>query len=128
MNQIESSARPYFRHRQQLSLDREFLWMGTRLVIHVVLQNVVITLLHEAHSGIVAMKRLARRHFYFPNIDGKLEDCIVECISCQEKANMNPKSDLCNWLGPKSPFVRVHVSSIVSISIMFFVFFDDVIA
>ena len=22
---------------------------------------------------------------------------------------MNPKSDLCNWLGPKSPFVRVHV-------------------
>ena len=22
---------------------------------------------------------------------------------------MNPKSDVCNWLGPKSPFVRVHV-------------------
>ena len=109
VNQVESNARPYFRHRQQLSLDREFLWMGTRLVIPVVLQNAVIGLLHETHSGIVAMKRLARRHFYFPNINGKLENCVAECISCQEKANMNPKSDLCNWLGPKSPFVRVHV-------------------
>ena len=109
VNQVESNARPYFRHRRQLSLDREFLWMGTRLVIPVVLQNAVVRLLHETHSSIVAMKRLARRHFYFPNIDGQLEDCVAECISCQEKANMNPKSDLCNWLGPKSPFVRVHV-------------------
>ena len=105
VNQVKSNVRPYFRHRQQLSLDREFLWMGTRLVIPVVLQNAVIRLLHETDSGIVAMKRLARRHFYFPNIDGKLEDCVAECISCQEKANMNPK----NRLGPKSPFVRVHV-------------------
>ena len=71
MNQVESNARPYFRHRQQLSLDSEFLWMGTRLVIPVVLQNAVIRLLHETHSSIVAMKLLARRHFYFTNIDGK---------------------------------------------------------
>ena len=60
---IESNARPYFHLRQQLSLDREFLWMGTRLVIPVVLQNAVIRLLHETHSGIVAMKRLARSIF-----------------------------------------------------------------
>ena len=70
VNQVESNARPYFRHRRQLSLDREFLWMGTRLVIPVVLQNAVVRLLHETHFGIVAMKRLARRHLYFPNIDG----------------------------------------------------------
>ena len=87
VNQVESNTRPYFRHWLDSNYRWivEFLWMGTRLVIPVILQNAVIRLLHETHSGIVAMKRLARRHFYYPNIDGKLEDFVAECISCQEK-------------------------------------------
>ena len=93
----------------QLSIHHEALWLGPRLVVPESLKKEVLQLLHESHMGIVATKRAAREHFWYPGIDKGIENIVGTCEICQKSASCQPRGPLSKRSWPSSPFVRIHV-------------------
>ncbi|UYV69686.1 K02A2.6-like [Cordylochernes scorpioides] len=54
------------------------------------------------------MKIIARRYFWWPGIDGNIEDMARECTICQKSANM-PPSTISEWTWPEKPWHRLHM-------------------
>ncbi|UYV64975.1 K02A2.6-like [Cordylochernes scorpioides] len=79
-----------------------------RIVIPPKLRSQILRDLHEMHFGIVKMKMIARRYFWWPGIDGNIEDMARECAICQESANM-PPSTISEWTWPEKPWHRLHM-------------------
>ncbi|UYV69343.1 K02A2.6-like, partial [Cordylochernes scorpioides] len=101
--------RPYFNRRNELSLHRECLLWGNRVVIPPVLQGRTLEQLHETHPGIVQMKAIARSHVWWPGMDKAIENKVERCKNCQLVRN-NPKpSPVHPWTAPVKPWSRIHV-------------------
>ncbi|UYV65035.1 K02A2.6-like [Cordylochernes scorpioides] len=101
--------RPYFNRRNELSLHRECLLWGNRVVIPPVLQRRTIEQLHETHPGIVQMKAIARSHVWWPGMDKAIENRVERCENCQLVRN-NPKpSPVHPWTAPVKPWSRIHI-------------------
>ncbi|UYV67323.1 K02A2.6-like, partial [Cordylochernes scorpioides] len=102
-------CRPYFNRRNELSLHRECLLWGNRVVIPPVLQRKTIEQLHETHPGIVQMKAIARSHVWWPGMDKAIENRVERCENCQLVRN-NPKpSPVHPWTAPVKPWSRIHI-------------------
>ncbi|UYV74121.1 K02A2.6-like [Cordylochernes scorpioides] len=78
------------------------------IVIPPKLRTQILRDLHEMHFGIVKMKIIARRYFWWPGIDGNIEDMPRECTICQESANMPPPT-ISEWTWPEKPWHRLHM-------------------
>ncbi|XP_040071583.1 uncharacterized protein LOC115331590 isoform X2 [Ixodes scapularis] len=63
---------PYFCRRQELTVVQDLLYWGQRVVIPGAAQKEMLNLLHEAHQGATAMKRVARTLFWWPGLDGEV--------------------------------------------------------
>ncbi|UYV84832.1 K02A2.6-like, partial [Cordylochernes scorpioides] len=101
--------RPYFNRRNELSLHRECLLWGNRVVIPPVLQRRTMEQLHETHPGIVQMKAIARSHVWWPGMDKAIENRVKGCENCQLVRN-NPKpSPVHPWTAPVKPWSRIHI-------------------
>ncbi|UYV83534.1 K02A2.6-like [Cordylochernes scorpioides] len=101
--------RPYFNRRNELSLHRECLLWGNRVVIPPVLQRRTIEQLHETHPGIVQIKAIARSHVWWPGMDKAIENRVERCENCQLVRN-NPKpSPVHPWTAPVKPWSRIHI-------------------
>ena len=108
-NQISRSRMIYYKERLQLSLDAGCLWFGDRIVVPTTLLDDILWLLHETHSGVVNTKMIARRHFWFPQMNQRIEQMIGSCTTCQMAANAPPKTAMKSWTWPTAPWSRIHV-------------------
>uniref|UniRef100_A0A914VI11 RNA-directed DNA polymerase n=1 Tax=Plectus sambesii TaxID=2011161 RepID=A0A914VI11_9BILA len=54
------------------------------------------------------MKKLARRHVYWPKIDAAIERTVKECKQCATTAKNPKKTTLHSWPKPEAPWERVH--------------------
>ena len=108
-NQVPESLQPYYRKRDELSVQGGCLTWGVRTVIPTVLRAQVLQLLHLTHAGMVSMKRLARAYVWWPNIDLDIEETVRICRDCGEVSKMLPKVVIHPWVRPSGPFQRVHV-------------------
>lgn len=59
-SEVTTDLRPYLRRKDELSIGRGCLFLGTRVVIPAKCQKQVLEELHMGHQGIVKMKGLAR--------------------------------------------------------------------
>ena len=66
---VPADVMPYFRHRNELSMERGVLLMSGRVVVPRAMQPEVLKLLHAGHTGIVKTKALARSYVYWPSLD-----------------------------------------------------------
>ena len=73
---------PYYRRREEISTQAEYLFWGSCVIIPPRLQKSVLDEIHETHMGIVKTKSLARSHFYFPGIDAQIEKMCRNCNNC----------------------------------------------
>lgn len=108
-SQIDSSLRPYFEKRNELSIEEKCIFYGNRIIIPNSLQDKILNLLHLGHSGIVRSKIKARGYCWFPGIDQMIEDKCNTCGTCQVAGNKTSTSDLVSWPLANFPFERVHV-------------------
>ena len=73
----------YFVHRHELSVENGCLMWGLRVVIPPQLRSHVMSMLHDGHPGMTAMKQLARSIVWWPGLDHQVEDCVRGCQVCQ---------------------------------------------
>ncbi|UYV73818.1 K02A2.6-like [Cordylochernes scorpioides] len=99
---------PYYKVRNELSVDFGCLQWKERIVIPPKLRSQILIDLHEMHFEIVKMKIIARRYFWWPGIDKSIEDMARQCTICQESADM-PPSMITEWTWPEKPWHRLHL-------------------
>ncbi|KAK3854724.1 hypothetical protein Pcinc_038818 [Petrolisthes cinctipes] len=80
---LEPELRPFWGVRSLLSVDKEFIVYGPRLIIPHSLRRETLSRLHESHQGIDRTKRRARQTVYWPGIDRDIENIVSSCQQCR---------------------------------------------
>ncbi|KAJ8356082.1 hypothetical protein SKAU_G00188760 [Synaphobranchus kaupii] len=101
--------KPYLTRRNELSVQAGCVLWGRRVIIPPGLQRKLLQQLHEGHCGMVRMKELARSYFWWPGLDGQIEETVRACTSCQQVRCMPQPASLHPWDCPEVPWQRVHV-------------------
>ena len=95
--------------KEELSLERDCILRGARVVIPTPLRNRVIKEIHEGHQGIVKSKAIARSFVWWPGIDKDIENYVKNCEQCALNQN-NPKPiSLHPWEYARYPWQRLHI-------------------
>lgn len=98
----------YWKKRNELTIERNCLLWGSRVVIPTQSRTIIMNMLHLGHQGIVRMKTLARQHVYWPSIDKDIEARVERCHECQKTRNDPPKSTH-PWEAADAPWSRIHI-------------------
>lgn len=104
----EDNLRPFFKRKNELTVENDCILLGNKTVIPKSLQNDVLRLLQ--HNGIVRSKMLMRSYCWWPNKNLDTEKYIASYNLCQQCQNVsNPNSTLSQW--PRAPynFFRMHI-------------------
>ncbi|XP_054265657.1 uncharacterized protein K02A2.6-like [Macrosteles quadrilineatus] len=100
---------PFQRRRLELSVDKNCILWGSRVVIPEMLRENVIQMLHEQHPGITRMKLLARSYVWWPGIEKSIEETVASCFVCQGTRNASPRVPLHQWPLATERWRRVHI-------------------
>jgi transposase InsO family protein len=108
-SEVIGESKQLFLRKEALTMVRECIMLGNRVVIPKVLRDRVLAQMHEGHPGISRMKALARSYAYWPSIDAHIEDLVRSCNQCASVAKSPIKSELFSWPKPEKPWERVHL-------------------
>ncbi|RXN11097.1 putative protein K02A2.6-like protein [Labeo rohita] len=90
----------------------EFFQSAVEYLGHVIdasgLHTEVLKQLHVGHCGMVRMKEIARSYFWWPGVDGQIEEKARTCTSCQSIRNVPQVAPLHPWEYPEKPWHRIH--------------------
>ena len=101
--------KPFFHHRYELSIERDCLLWGIRVVIPTRYQKDMLEELHVGHRGIVRMKELACSYFWWPNVDLEIEQTVRNCSSCQQVRKTTGVSSISTLIVASNPWHRIHI-------------------
>ena len=100
---------PFYRRRQELTIEGSCLLWGTRVVIPRKLQTHTLQELHRDHPGAFRMKSLARVYLWWPGLDKEIEDLAKSCLPCQSVKQAPAAAPLHPWIWPTKPWQKIHV-------------------
>ena len=98
----------YALKRDELTIEKECLMWGQRVIIPEKLRGMVLEKLHESHFGIVRMKSMARSVVWWPNIDKNIEELSRFCEFCVEVNDSPRRMKLSPWPYPNHAWHRIH--------------------
>lgn len=104
----DSEYKVFYQKKDELSVYKDCILWGSRVVIPEIMRPKVIEELHRNHDGIVITKAMARSYFWWPGIDKNIEDAVKNCNTCAENRNMPPKV-VHQWIRPNKAWSRLHV-------------------
>ena len=76
---------------QQLYIEDEVIYFGSRVVIPTNQQLRLLTELHYSHIGVVRMKETVRRYFWWPAITKDIEVIAASCEGCRKYRRRPPR-------------------------------------
>ena len=100
--------KPYWSKWMELSSQSECLLWGGRVIAPEVGQSKVLQELHEAHPGLIQMKRIAWTLVWWPGLDKNIEERVQHCLECQSNQCFPPLSPLQPWKRPTRQWSRLH--------------------
>uniref|UniRef100_A0A914WSH7 RNA-directed DNA polymerase n=1 Tax=Plectus sambesii TaxID=2011161 RepID=A0A914WSH7_9BILA len=100
---------PFFKVRHELEFLNQCLLWGLRTVIPATLQKKVLNQLHQTYPGQSAMKRMARKFFWWPGLDKDIEELVSNCDACNQVRSDPTKVPLRPWPIAERPWQRVHI-------------------
>ena len=117
-------ASPYFKFRDELSIEFGCVLRGSRVVIPALLRESLLRELHSSYFGISRMKAVARSFFWWPGIDDEIANLCSSCDLCQQNARSPSKEQTHQWVYPSRPFERIHIDYAEFEGRMFFLVVD----
>ena len=105
--EISKELSPYFKCRNELTIEQNCILRGIRVVIPEKLQGEVLRELHAFHEGVVKMKSRARGYCWWPSIDSDIESMLADCESCRNVLSA-PATKTQTWSWPEKPWQRLH--------------------
>ena len=110
-SQLDSDLQPYSTRRMELSVEDHIVMWGRRVIIpdDQAIRSQLLVELHANHPGIVKMKALARSYFWWPKLDGDLEQVVRTCRECQEHQRDAAQAPIHPWEFPPNPWQRIHI-------------------
>lgn len=107
-NVLGEKYEPYFRRRNELSIDKECLLWGYRVIIPSNVKDQVMKELHASHLGTTRMKEISRSYFWWPGMDKEIEDITNNCMVCLQNRKNPEKVKLSVWPQPPTVWHRLH--------------------
>lgn len=101
--------KPFSAVRDALTVRGDVILHDGRIVIPESLQSRIVDMLHEQHLGIVRMKQLARRYFFWPGLSAEIEQKAKSCEACKSFNVDTARKIFIPWPEPHVPFERVHI-------------------
>ncbi|KAL3191196.1 hypothetical protein MRX96_018769 [Rhipicephalus microplus] len=95
--QHHEQCRPYFNRRTDLTVSDNLVYWGHRIVVPVAERRRSLSLLHETHPGIVAMKSITRTLFWYPGLDSDIQRLVKSCDVCAEASATPPAQVPVSW-------------------------------
>ncbi|XP_048091652.1 uncharacterized protein K02A2.6-like [Alosa alosa] len=92
-----------------MSVHKNCVLWGNRVVIPEQVRKDVLALLHDAHPGIVRMKGIARSYVWWPGLDAKVEQMVRGCSTCQQSRHAPPKAPVHPWECILRRWSRLHI-------------------
>ncbi|KFD49780.1 hypothetical protein M513_09375 [Trichuris suis] len=99
----------FIQRKSEISVHRNCLLWGNRVIIPEKAKTKVLELLHEAHPGMVRMKTLARSYVWWPRLGDDIEDTVKGCTVCQETQNAPKRAPMNPWERTETPWSRLHL-------------------
>ena len=81
---LSSCVKPYWKIRDELSVCKQLLLRGDRIVVPSSLQQDILQRLHQGHQGIVKCKLRARCSVWWPEISKQIDKVIQDCQTCSQ--------------------------------------------
>ncbi|KAL3211865.1 hypothetical protein MRX96_036235 [Rhipicephalus microplus] len=82
--------------------------MCHRIVVPVAARRRSLSLLHETHPGIVAMKSIARTLIWYPGLDSDIERLVKSCDVCAQASVMLPAQVPASWPATEESWSHLH--------------------
>jgi hypothetical protein len=95
--------------KSDLTTKEGVLFKGTRIVVPANVRDQLLQRLHATHLGIVKMKSIARRFFWWPGVGQSIETVAALCEACNELRAAEPRVALRQWPLETAPMMRLHL-------------------
>lgn len=105
---IDDDLKPFFIKRNEISIDRNCLFWGHRIIIPNSVKESVLNELHKSHFGSSRMIDIAKSYFWWPKLNEDIIEVTKQCINCLSYRNTPAKTNLKPWPLPPSPWYRIH--------------------
>jgi transposase InsO family protein len=92
--EADASVRSYWSVRDELTVEEDLVYRGTRLVVPPSLRRYVLNLAHQCHLGMNRSKLRARESFFWPGMNAELIELITNCSLWQETQKALPKQPM----------------------------------
>uniref|UniRef100_A0A3B3CC70 Gypsy retrotransposon integrase-like protein 1 n=1 Tax=Oryzias melastigma TaxID=30732 RepID=A0A3B3CC70_ORYME len=108
---LPENLRPYFRLREEFSVQHDYVFRGSRLVVPVSLRHQLIILAHEGHQGNVRTKQRLRDLYWWPGMDDQVTQHVKGCQLCQscDKTALPAAAPLVPVPFPSLPWEKVAI-------------------
>ena len=104
---VPDEIKPYFNHRNELTIVKGIIMKGARIVIPINLRKEIKQILHAGHLGIERTKCNDRSALFWPNMNEELSEMIKNCDSCQKFRKWQMRESLIQHDIPSKPWVKV---------------------
>ena len=104
---VPELIRPYFKFRDELSVDNDIVFRGTCIIVPSCLRSYMIKQIHYAHTGIDATIRHGRDILFWPNMCAELKNYVASCKICNKYNYHQGKEPLKSHNFPSRPWSKV---------------------
>jgi len=101
--------KPFFHRRYELSVEKDRLLWGIRVIIPIRNQKDMLEELLVDHAGIVRVEKLTCSYLWWPNVDSEIEQTVRNCSSCQQVRKPPAAAPLAPWMWPSNLWHRIHI-------------------
>ena len=106
-HQVHPVAQPFYNVRHDLSCLHDLVLKGERIIVPSSMRKEMKDLLHTGHVGIERCKRRARESIYWPGLNGELKNLVLNCSTCLQYRNAQPKEPLIPHNIPTEVWLKV---------------------
>ena len=109
LNKNDNDLKPFISVFNDLYIEQDVIWHGSRIVIPTKQQQRLLEELHQTHFGVVKMKEVSRQYFWWPQISKQIEKLSQGCTGCRKYRKKPVPAPLCPWPYSRRPMERVHI-------------------